>query len=53
MGKYSLKKENKLKTIIVNLKNMLFKKNRAFNMLKKGSKSNEPVIGSEVHRSFK
>ncbi len=53
MGKYSLKKENKLKTIIINLKNMFFKNNRGFNKLRKGSKNNEPVIGSQVPRSFK
>lgn len=54
-GKYKLNKDNKKISIILleNIKKKLFNKSRAFNMLKKGTNTNEPVIGSKIHKSIK
>ena len=49
--KYKLHKDNKIKVLFSNAKNKLFKNNRAFNMLKKGSR--KCVSEGKVHRSIK
>lgn len=52
-SRYKLYNENRFKAIFTSFKEKLFKNNRGFNKLRKGSKNNEPVIGSQVPRSFK
>ena len=51
--RYKAYKDNKIIALYTNIKNKLLKSNRAFNMLKKGSNINEPVINSKIHRSIK
>lgn len=57
-GKYKLSNEkNRISVVLIEniekIKNKLFRRNRAFNMLKKGTNPNESVIGSKIPRSIK
>ena len=49
-----LSKESRMVTLIVSAKSRIFNgRKRAFKLLRKGIKENEPVINSKVHRSIK
>ena len=47
--KYKINKANKIIILLTNVKNKIFKNNRAFKMLKKGYKTKSYII----HRSIK
>lgn len=51
--KYKTYKENKIKVLLTKTKRLFKKNDRAFNMLKKGLETKEPVINSRIHRSIK
>lgn len=47
--KYKINKDNKIKILLTNVKNKIFKNNRAFKLLKKGYNPKS----DRIHRSIK